>query len=388
MVISQKTEIKFFRNAVSRWSRFGPYYAMFPFDFAVDVINRYSSPDDWIIDPFAGRATSIYASAALGRHGFGIEIFPVGWVYGKAKLSPAPIDEVITKLDVLAGNAGNYRTQAKEMPEFYQYCFSPNVLSFLLAARNELRWRENNVDTTVMAFILLYLHGKLGEGLSNQMRQTKAMYPEYSVEWWKTHNLISPPQVNYRDFLLQRIRWRYRHGAPELTRSVLILGNSTDILPSIHESIQHNKQEKFSLLFTSPPYYNVINYFNDQWLRLWVLGGEERPHGFRGQFEGKFCSKEEYIKLLNNVFGVCKNLMQDKSVVYVRTDAREFTYQTTLSVLREKFPGWNLQIIPAPVLGKTQTDLFMKMKDKVGEMDIVLTSPSATKAKVMSGAKI
>jgi DNA modification methylase len=68
MVISQKTEIKFFRNAVSRWSRFGPYYAMFPFDFAVDVINRYSSPDDWIIDPFAGRATSIYASAALGRH--------------------------------------------------------------------------------------------------------------------------------------------------------------------------------------------------------------------------------------------------------------------------------------------------------------------------------
>ena len=39
-------------TATSRWSRFGPYYAMFPIDFTFGVIDTYSEPGDSIIDPF------------------------------------------------------------------------------------------------------------------------------------------------------------------------------------------------------------------------------------------------------------------------------------------------------------------------------------------------
>lgn len=364
-----------YRNAASRWSRLGPYYAMFPINFAVDVVKKYSLEDDWVLDPFAGRATSIYTSAALGRHGLGIEIFPVGWIYGKAKLEPAPQNQVVGKLNQLVELSYSYKDEAKNMPEFFRNCFSVNVLCFLLSTRNNLHWSTDSVDTTLMAFILLYLHGKIGEGLSNQMRQTKAMSPEYSVNWWRKNNYITPPEINCREFLSQRIIWRYKYGIPNLTKSEILLGDSSKLLPLLQEKIKVGESERFSLLFTSPPYYNVTNYFNDQWLRLWLLGGDERPKGFRDQYAGKFSSMPAYKELLNLVFGSCAQIMSKKSVVYVRTDARDFTFKTTLSILKEKFPGWAIQIIPAPVSGKTQTDLFFEMKNKVGEMDIVLQSP-------------
>ena len=64
-------------TAIGRWSGLGPYYAMFPKEFAFKVVENYSKPGDAIIDPFAGRASRVYAAAAMERSGVGIEINPV-----------------------------------------------------------------------------------------------------------------------------------------------------------------------------------------------------------------------------------------------------------------------------------------------------------------------
>ena len=80
-----------------------------------------------------------------------------------------------------------------------------------------------------MAFILIYLHGKLGQALSNQMRQTKAMWHTYSVKWWKERNLL-PPEIDIKNFLLPRIRWRYEKGIPQITDSDVVMANSVTAL--------------------------------------------------------------------------------------------------------------------------------------------------------------
>ena len=54
MMIKTENIVKGFKTAESRWARFGPYYAMFPLDFAFEVVERYSQKGDFIIDPFAG----------------------------------------------------------------------------------------------------------------------------------------------------------------------------------------------------------------------------------------------------------------------------------------------------------------------------------------------
>jgi DNA methylase len=373
MMDSQKI-LKGYDTAEARWARFGPYYAMFPLEFAFDVVKRYSRPGDYIIDPFAGRCSSIFAGGVLGRNSLGIEINPVGWLYGSVKLQPAGKDQVIDRLLEIYGKRTSYKRLLEKMDLFFRMCYCDEVLKFLLAARENLNWRANNTDATLMSIILVYLHAKLGGGLSNQMRMTKSMSMAYSISWWRKHRLTIPPEINACEFLLNRINWRYDKGTPTITESAVVFGDSSQELSSIAESAAKNNI-KFSLLFTSPPYCSVTNYHVDQWLRLWLLGGEAGPQVLKDKHRGRFINKEEYYLLLDNVFGTCANMMKRKSTVYVRTDKREFTFQTTLSILQKHFRKYKLQTIEKPLKkdSKTQTQLFGDKTLKPGEIDIILT---------------
>lgn len=369
------------KNAIGRWAAVGPYYAMFPLEFAFDVVRNYSKPGQLVLDPFTGRASSVFAAATQKREGFGIEINPVGWVYAQAKLNPAPQHEVEKRLVTLInrsqlsnGNKIPLSEQLNELPEFFKMCYSQKVLSFLLTAREDLKWRTKPVDCTLMAFLLIALHGKLGEGLSNQMQKTKAMGPNYSVRWWRDRNL-SPPEIKIEEFLLKRIRWRYAKGCPTITpRSKVELGDSTKILPNLVEKVYSGNQKRCSLLFTSPPYQGVTNYHEDQWLRLWLLDNPPKSRYVEEKHKGKFIAKENYRKLLQSVFKSVSQLMSEEGTVYVRTSAREFTFKTTRQILKEYFSSWKEEIIENPFPQKTQTHQFGDTRKKPGEMDIILTT--------------
>jgi DNA modification methylase len=361
-------------SPIGRWAALGPYYAMFPLEFAFEVVEKYSKPGQLVIDPFTGRGSSIYAAATQERYGFGIEINPLGWVYAQVKLNPAPQRLVENRLKAIvrASESKKYQDQAKELPEFFKLCFAKDTRTFLLAARNNLNWNEDLVDRTLMSFILVYLHGKANQSLSNQMSLTKAMGPAYSVRWWKQHEL-KPPKIDIKTFLLTRIRWRYAKGIPEITHSKVIMGDSSILLKQEVETFSREIDKRCSLLFTSPPYYKLTDYHRDQWLRLWLLGGEEQPLWRSEKHTGRFNSQVAYTELLEIVFCNAAQIMDDSGTVYVRTDIRDFTKTTTLNTLRKYFPHWKETIIDAPVTGKTQTTIWGNKSNRTGEVDIILT---------------
>ena len=142
-------------TAASRWAGVGPYYAMFPVSFANNVIDTFTKPGDRVFDPFSGRATSIFSAATRARFATGIEISPVGWIYGQVKLSPASEEQVTSRLQELSlvKNA-DIDQIVQVLPEFFRHCFSQEVLRFLIVARTTLDWRYNEVDRTLMAFYL------------------------------------------------------------------------------------------------------------------------------------------------------------------------------------------------------------------------------------------
>ena len=365
--------LKGYETAEARWARFGPYYAMFPLEFAFEVVEKYSKQGDYIIDPFAGRCSSIYAGGVLGRNSLGIEINPVGWLYGSVKLQPADKTDVIDRLLEIYHKRNYYKRAIERMSLFYRMCYCDEVLKFLLSARKNLNWKTDEIDATLMSILLVYLHGKLGEGLSNQMRMTKAMGMNYSVEWWKKNNLTEPPSINPCEFTLNKINWRYEKGKPATNESAVVFGDSTLKLKSIASNAQKN-DIRFSLLFTSPPYCSVTDYHLDQWLRLWLLGGSENPQTLKEKYKGRFVNKQEYFELLDGVFGLCSTLMAERSTIYVRTDKRDFTFNSTVEVLRKHFPDHIIEIIEKPLQKdtKTQTKLYGDKTMKPGEVDIIL----------------
>lgn len=366
-----KDLLKGYSSAEARWARLGSYYAMFPTEFALDVINTYSEPGDRILDPFAGRGTSIYAGAVLDRPSTGIEINPVGWIFAQTKLNPADKALVTNRLQAIYDRRYYYNRGIEKMPKFFRMCFCDDVLKFLLFARNNLDWLNDNTDRTLMSIILASLHDNLGDGLSNQMRRTKSMSMEYSIKWWNENGFPTAPDVNPLSMLLKKIEWRYNKGKPDFQDSKVLFGDSTLLLS------QFTKEEKYSLLFTSPPYQGVTDYHADQWLRLWMLSGKYgiKKENEQNTHRGRFVNKINYENLLNVVFGESANLMKDDCTIYVRTDKRGFTLDTTQKILKQHFPKHKVSIFEKPLLeGKiTQTQLYGDKSLKPGEVDIILT---------------
>jgi len=363
-----------YKDAASRWAGVGPYYAMFPVAFADEVIDTYTRPGDVVLDPFAGRGTAIFSAVTQNRSAIGIEINPVGYVYAKTKLSPASHHDVELRLDDLGERAAQFKKEAAFLPRFFHRCFSARVRRFLLSARANLNWRRSKVDRTVMALLLVYLHGKMGAALSNQMRQTKSMSPKYAVRWWDEHDL-DPPDIEPVAFMKARLVWRYAKGAPEVQCGRMYLGNSIEKLGRLYRQADKGLLAKANLLFTSPPYHAITNYHYDQWLRLWLLGGPPNALRTGNGRGGKFGSRKGYHLLLTRVFTRAAQLLEEDATVYVRTDSREFTYCTTLTVLREVFPKKYLTEVPRPMLKPSQTRLFGGANtpaEKNGEVDLIL----------------
>ena len=370
--MGQRSAAGKYSSAASRWAGVGPYYAMFPAEFAARVIKKHSVRGDWIIDPFVGRGTSTFAAAIQGRHALGIELNPVGWVYAKTKLQPADPIEVVARSEDLGRKAGWYWRAADNLPKFFKHCFCADVRAFLMAARARLDWRRDSVDRTVMAFLLVNLHGKWGQALSNQLRQTKSMSPEYAIAWWKEHNLV-PPEVDPVAFLEKRVKWRYAKGVPETTSSHVYLGDSVHKLVDIHRNRTPLPATGATLLLTSPPYYAKTNYHYGQWLRLWLLGGQPNAGRVEGKYRDKFVHKERYRELLLKVFTKCKELLAKDATIYVRTGKEKITLSTTISVLQGTFPDHHMMKHCRPFRGPTQTMLFGDKEFKEGEVDLILT---------------
>jgi hypothetical protein len=366
--MTDKTRQSRFETAAARWAGVGPYYAMFPVGFATAAVKEYTKPGDCVFDPFAGRATSLFAAASEGRVGLGIEINPVGWVYGKAKLQTAEREDVEQRIRWLGRKAKNYRTTAKKMPQFFISCYCPEVQEFLLAARDLLDWRRTKTDWTTMALLLIDLHGKRKAALSNQMRQTKAMSPNYAIGWWKERDL-KPPERDPVEFMLKKVAWRYAKGRLDSGSGHIYLGDCQHVLTRWKH---RPPKTKASLLLTSPPYYGITNYFYDQWLRLWLLGGTDRPQSLGDPCKRKFENKKQYVDMLSDVFAKSKSFMKQDAVVFVRTDARQFTREATIEAIESALPHKRLRNQFFSLPDFSQTALFDAELESEGEIDFVM----------------
>lgn len=360
-----------FATPEARWARLGPYYAMFPIRFAQDAVDRFTEPGDVVLDPFCGRGTAPYAAMVAGRDAVACEINPVAWVYAATKTAPA------SDPDAVKGRIGDIAEAAEpedREPEsqFQELAFCPNVLGFLNAARRKLQWRNDTTDRTVAALILQYLHSKVPQGLSNQMRHCRAMAPDYCIRWWNENGYETPPEIDPVSFLNARVDWRYRKGIPERSHSrgvTVTLGDSaTDLAKPATPA---------RLVVTSPPYSGVTDYGVDSWLRLWAIG--EGPALPKWDTRHKHVGLAKYRTMLEGVFAATAARAHPDATWLVRCDARGRTLDVVLPILTDIAGQREVDVSPAPFSRPTQTSLYGDRADKPGEMDL-LVRPALTRS--------
>ncbi len=356
-----------YSTAAGRWARLGPYYAMFPIPFAESIIELYTKPGQTVIDPFCGRGTVPFIAMVNGIRAIGCDINPVAWLYAKTKTDPhGSLEEVKARISQLQEAAGPDAGKAES--EFQEMAFCPSVLAFIKTARRKLVWRTSSLDRTVATLLIQHLHDKKGQGLSNQMRHSRALSPRYCIEWWHRNGYSVPPEINTQKFLHKRAEWRYAKGTPRPSGGeapTITLGSSATALPETHTPAD--------LVLTSPPYSNVTNYRADNWLRLWALG--EGPSLPDWKPEQKFVNTEAYRRMLRECLTATKERTHPRTVWYIRSDARPQTKKIITAIMCELLPDYRPYENPAPYPGSTQTALYGDHEPKPGEIDLLYMPP-------------
>ena len=300
---------------------------MFPPHFAYDSIAALTKPGGLVLDPLCGRGNGPYTAVVTGRRAFAIDINPLAWLYTAVKLDPQRDgNRILARLDAIRDAVRPLDRRSRS--RFETLAWAPDVRGLLRAARRELDWRNSRTDRTLAAFITLHMQDKRGYGLSNQLPNVIACAPAYALRWWNRHGFARAPDVDPVALLRKKIERRYRCGVPRLAPSTAVLGDARKVLAKA-------RPMKADLLLTSPPYFRVANYWNDHWIRLWMLGHPLAPN-YRKR--GKIENASAYARLLTDIFVQSRRHLKRSAAILVRCDRRQKTADMCAEALRTVWP--------------------------------------------------
>ena len=286
---------------------------MFPETFVTEQLLAYTRPKDLVFDPFCGRGTTVLESLLNDRAVIGADINPVAACIAGAKAEVPELADVIDRLALLEGEFRLSRVRAIAPSDFFSLCFHPETFAQIVFLRDRLAWKEQPIDRFIAAVTLGVLHGESHRSemcLSNRMPRTISTKPDYSVRWWQNKGLV-PPERDAFKVLSQASSFRFSQLPPK-SRGRVVLTDSRKAA-----DLFSDRAGEVALVVTSPPYLDTTDYAEDQWLRLWFLGGAERPT-LRLNRDDRHTGIEAYWTFLQEVWGGSEPLLREDATFVIR----------------------------------------------------------------------
>jgi len=250
------------------------YYGMFPARVAHYFIQRYTQPNDVVLDPFSGRGTTGLQARVEGRRTISNDLSPLAYVLSKAKVAPPSWEAIQAFIDGLEASYNKSSHDEPDVSADIKMLFHERTLKQLYFIRERLlsqaitKW--NPTELMVAGSLAGIMHGSWrrddsSQYLSISMPNTFSMSPTY-VEKYIRENGLRTIDQNVFDRLRDKIARLYvdEISGPDgqafhLDAAGLLAGNELE-------------PDSVDLVLTSPPYLQVVNYGASNWIRLWLLG--------------------------------------------------------------------------------------------------------------------
>lgn len=277
------------------------------------VLKGHRAQKPVVMDPFCGRGTTLFAARTLGLESWGIDSSPVAVAIAKAKLSNSTAEEALclAQLLILA-----IRPEQIPQSKFFKAAYHRKTLGQICALREGLlELGDNDQSVMLRAAVLGCLHGPLLKSgaasyFSNQMPRTFAPKPDYAIEFWGKKNLIAPEVDVLR----------------VLERKLKLIAASRELAKASHTNVIHGDStvaknlpaaRNHSVVVTSPPYYGMKTYVQDQWLRNWFLGGPTKVDYSAG-VQLEHAGQDVFASSLGKVWANMANTEADSLHMYIR----------------------------------------------------------------------
>lgn len=243
------------------------YRACFKPQLPEFFIKRLTKPGDAVYDPFMGRGTTPVQAALMGRQPIGNDVNPLSVLLSRPRLSPPAAREVARRLDQIRWDEGE--GEHADLLAFY----SPRTLRHICALRSWLLDRAplDSTPDSVDDWIRMVSINRLS-GHSPGFFSVYTLPPNQAVSAQSQRKINErrgqvPPDRDVKKLILRKTSSLLSDGAmPSHPPSLLITGTaqSTPAIPSA----------SVKLVVTSPPFLDIVQYAEDNWLRSWFAGIE------------------------------------------------------------------------------------------------------------------
>lgn len=231
-------------------------------------IERLTEAGDVVYDPFMGRGTTPIEAALLGRVPAGCDVNPLSSVLVRPRLNPPRPPEIAERLNQIDFEA------VRELPQDLLVFYHPETLRQIVSLKDYLL-RQRKLDAIDDWIRLLALNRLTGH--SPGFFSVYTLPPNQAVSV-KSQIRINerrkqtPPRRDVPKLILKKSK-QLLADCTQVDRATLSHVASRAILltqPSDH--VPEVKSNSVSLVVTSPPFLNVVDYATDNWLRCWFLG--------------------------------------------------------------------------------------------------------------------
>lgn len=230
-------------------------------------IERLTRIGDVVYDPFMGRGTTLLEAALLERIPAGCDVNPLSQVLVGPRLAPPTIEAVEARLKEICW------TSADECPEELLTFYHPETLRELCALRTHLLNSSlDDVDRWIQMVAVNRLTG-----------HSSGFFSVYTLPPNQAVSLAAQSKIN-----AARNQVPTRRDVPRLilakSRSLLSdcdertiqviqgAGARRQLITSTASHTPSLPSSSVSLVVTSPPFLDVVDYAGDNWLRGWFCG--------------------------------------------------------------------------------------------------------------------
>ena len=234
-------------------------------------IDRFTAPGDVVYDPFMGRGTTVIEAALAGRTPAGCDINPLSAMLAQPRLSPPAAEEVQRRLSAIdLSFAVSY---PRELEVFYH----PDTLREICALREYLLARDSSgtldgIDRWIRMVAVNRLTGHSPGFFSVYTLPPNQATTIESQARINARRKQVPPRRNVRDLIAAKTRSLLTHCDAATRAALLRSANRATLMTRPASSTPQLKANSVSLVVTSPPFLDVVNYAGNNWLRGWFCG--------------------------------------------------------------------------------------------------------------------
>jgi len=234
-------------------------------------IERLTGKGDIVYDPFMGRGTTLLEAGLLGRIPYGCDVSPLSASLVEPRLDIPALSEVATRLGEL-----NLQTE-RALPEDLLTFYHEETLREICSLRNYFLERESSgLIDGLDKWIRMVAINRL-TGHSPGFFSVYSLPPNQAVSV-KSQRKINekrqqiPPKRDISELILRKSKRLLGKNTDELRAEVQEVGKQALLLSRLAHDTPEIPNDSVSLVVTSPPFLDVVDYATDNWLRCWFLG--------------------------------------------------------------------------------------------------------------------